>query len=98
MTNLSQKKRKYPNEEEVSLAPHIQGLIDSINLRLESMENKLKELQSEQMSTIKLLEKIYQAQLTTLSHQKLVSFFLTIAFVSLIVYYFTEDCGNNSSS
>jgi hypothetical protein len=41
----------------------------------ESLENKVKELQSGQNSMMKLLEKIYQAQLTTLSHQKLVSFF-----------------------
>jgi hypothetical protein len=75
VTNVSQKKRKYPNEEEVSVAPDIPDVIDSINLRLESLENKVKELQSEQKTMIKLLEKMYQAQLTILSHQKLVSFF-----------------------
>jgi len=66
---------KNPNEEEVSLGLDIQGVIDSINLRLKSLENKVKELQSDQKSIIKLLEQIYQAQSTTLIHQKLVGFF-----------------------
>lgn len=46
---------------------------DSYNIRLETIERIVKELEVEQNGLKKLLEKIYQAELTILSHQKLVS-------------------------
>ena len=51
----------------------LNNINDKISLRLESIENTQKELKSDINSMTKLVEKIYHAQLTTLSHQKLVS-------------------------
>ncbi|CAF1999859.1 unnamed protein product [Rotaria magnacalcarata] len=70
-TNCSQKKRKIPCEEELPMVPDTNGMNEETNLRIESIEKTLNEIRSEQNSMMKLLEKIYQAQLTTLSHQKL---------------------------
>ena len=85
-TNFTQKKRKFPNQEELSIIAGTDNINDQISLRLESIENTQKELKRDINSMMKLLEKIYQAQLTTLGHQKLVSLqksFITLSICSL---------------
>ena len=67
-------KRKYPDEEPTE-DDHNHNKKNN-NLRFESIENSIKELRNEQNKMTKLLEKVYQAQLKTLSQQKLVSLFL----------------------